>query len=104
MRAKGMRMLAKETVLGRESLYKTLSGEGNPGVSTILKVIAALAIKAMLNKSVRVELVETQSLQINNLQKSSTNSGRTERLVQQSLKIAHSFASLASATVLAASA
>jgi len=82
-----MRMLAKETVLGRESLYKTLSGEGNPGVSTILKVIAALAIKAMLNKSVRVELVETQSLQINNLQKPSTGSGRTERLVQQSLKL-----------------
>jgi probable addiction module antidote protein len=87
VRAKGMRMLAKETVLGRESLYKTLSGEGNPGVSTILKVIAALAIKAMLNKSVRVELVETQSLQINNLQKPSTGSGRTERLVQQSLKL-----------------
>jgi len=29
-RAKGMTQLAKETGLGRESLYKALSGEGNP--------------------------------------------------------------------------
>ena len=40
----------------------------------------------MLNKSVRVELVETQPLQINKLQRPSTGSGRTEGLVQPSLK------------------
>ena len=44
-RAKGMTQLAKETGLGRESLYKALSGEGNPSFATILKVIAALGIK-----------------------------------------------------------
>ena len=44
-RAKGMTQLAKESGLGRESLYKALSGEGNPSFSTILKVIAALGIK-----------------------------------------------------------
>ncbi len=44
-RAKGMTQLAKETGLGRESLYKALSGEGNPSFSTILKVISALGIK-----------------------------------------------------------
>jgi probable addiction module antidote protein len=44
-RAKGMTQLAKETGLGRESLYKALSGEGNPSFSTILKVVAALGIK-----------------------------------------------------------
>lgn len=44
-RAKGMTQLAKETGLGRESLYKALSGEGNPSFSTILKVISALGIR-----------------------------------------------------------
>ena len=44
-RARGMTQLAKDTGLGRESLYKALSGEGNPSFSTILKVIAALGIK-----------------------------------------------------------
>lgn len=44
-RAKGMTQLAKETGLGRESLYKALSGEGNPSFGTILKVINALGLK-----------------------------------------------------------
>lgn len=44
-RAKGMTQLAKETGLGRESLYKALSGEGNPSFATILKVMHALGIK-----------------------------------------------------------
>lgn len=44
-RAKGMTQLAKETGLGRESLYKALSGEGNPSFATILKVTSALGIK-----------------------------------------------------------
>lgn len=44
-RAKGMSDLARETGLGRESLYKALSGEGNPSFATILKVINALGVK-----------------------------------------------------------
>jgi len=44
-RAKGMSQLAKDTGLGRESLYKALSGEGNPSFATILKVIAALGVQ-----------------------------------------------------------
>ncbi len=44
-RAKGMTQLAKETGLGRESLYKALSGEGNPSFATIFKVMSALGIK-----------------------------------------------------------
>ncbi len=44
-RAKGMTLLARETGLGRESLYKALSGEGNPRFSTILKVMAALGLR-----------------------------------------------------------
>ena len=44
-RAKGMRQLSKDTGLGRESLYKALSGEGNPSFATILKVTHALGLK-----------------------------------------------------------
>ena len=44
-RAKGMSKLAKDTGLGRESLYKTLSGDGNPSFGTVLKVMHALGIK-----------------------------------------------------------
>ncbi|QTQ34602.1 putative protein HI1420 [Aromatoleum petrolei] len=44
-RAKGMTQLAKDTGLGRESLYKALSGEGNPSFATILKVTHALGLQ-----------------------------------------------------------
>jgi probable addiction module antidote protein len=44
-KAKGMTQLARDTGLGRESLYKALSGEGNPSFATILKVVRALGIK-----------------------------------------------------------
>ena len=44
-RAKGMAQLAKDTGLGRESLYKALSSEGNPSFATILKVIKALGLR-----------------------------------------------------------
>ena len=44
-RARGMSQLARETGLGRKSLYKALSGEGNPSFATILKVIHALGVK-----------------------------------------------------------
>lgn len=44
-KARGMTQLAKDTGLGRESLYKALSGEGNPGFATILKVTRALGLQ-----------------------------------------------------------
>jgi probable addiction module antidote protein len=44
-RAKGMAKLARDTGLGRESLYKALSAEGNPEFATVLKVIRALGLK-----------------------------------------------------------
>ena len=40
-----MAQLAKDTGLGRESLYKALSSEGNPSFATILKVIKALGLR-----------------------------------------------------------
>ena len=44
-RAKGMSQLARDTGLGRESLYKALSADGNPEFATILKVVEALGLK-----------------------------------------------------------
>lgn len=44
-RAYGMTKIARETGLGRESLYKALSSTGNPEFATILKVIKALGLQ-----------------------------------------------------------
>ena len=44
-RAKGMAQIARETGLGRESLYKALSPDGNPAFSTVLKVVRALGLR-----------------------------------------------------------
>jgi len=44
-RAKGMADIARETGLGRESLYKALSPEGNPKFTTVLKVVRALGLR-----------------------------------------------------------
>jgi probable addiction module antidote protein len=44
-RSKGMTKIAKATGLGRESLYKALSREGNPELATVLKVMHALGLK-----------------------------------------------------------
>ena len=43
-RAQGMSLIAKETGLSRESLYTALSEDGNPRLTTFLKVIHALGI------------------------------------------------------------
>jgi len=42
---KGMSALANEIEMGRESLYRSLSEEGNPQFVTIAKVIEALGLK-----------------------------------------------------------
>lgn len=44
-RARGMTQLARDTGLSRESLYKALSGDGNPEFSTVMKVITALGFR-----------------------------------------------------------
>jgi probable addiction module antidote protein len=44
-RAKGMSKIARATGLGRESLYKALSADGNPEFATVLKVLRALGLK-----------------------------------------------------------
>jgi probable addiction module antidote protein len=44
-RAKGMSRVAQAAGLGRESLYKALSTEGNPEFATVLKVMHAVGLK-----------------------------------------------------------
>ena len=41
----GMTRLAKQTSLGRESLYKSLSEQGNPEFRTVLAVMDALGLR-----------------------------------------------------------
>lgn len=44
-KAKGMSAIAKDTGLGRESLYKAFNGDANPRFDTVMKVIKSLGIK-----------------------------------------------------------
>lgn len=44
-RAKGMALVARDTGLSRESLYRALSKSGNPSLSTVLKVAKSLGVR-----------------------------------------------------------
>ena len=41
----GISALAEQTGLNRESLYKTLSPEGNPELATLLKIVRVLGLR-----------------------------------------------------------
>ncbi len=43
--AQGMGKIARRAHRGRESLYKALSGKGNPGLDTLLSVLHAAGIE-----------------------------------------------------------
>jgi probable addiction module antidote protein len=47
-KAKGMSQIARETGLSRENLYRTLSGDGNPELSTMTKVMQALGMRIQI--------------------------------------------------------
>ena len=44
-RAKGVTSIAQEAQLGRPGLYETLSGERDPRIGTVMKVLDALGIQ-----------------------------------------------------------
>jgi probable addiction module antidote protein len=44
-RARGMSQIARDAGLGRESLYKALSPNGNPEFATFLRVVRALGLE-----------------------------------------------------------
>ena len=50
-RARGMTQLAKDTGLGRESLYKALAPGAKPRYDTLLKVVRALGISLQAKTS-----------------------------------------------------
>jgi len=43
-RAKGMTEIARSAGVGRQNLYKALSGDGRPEFSTVIKVIHAMGL------------------------------------------------------------
>jgi probable addiction module antidote protein len=47
-RARGMSRIARETKLGRESLYKALSGTAKPSFATVDKVLHSLGMRVMV--------------------------------------------------------
>lgn len=48
-RARGMTQVARDTGLGRESLYKARGSQGNPEFATIIKVMKALGFKLQVS-------------------------------------------------------
>ena len=44
-----MARIARKSGLGRESLYKALSAEGNPEFATVMKVIRSLGLKLQVH-------------------------------------------------------
>lgn len=52
-KARGMAQLAKDTGLGRESLYKALAPGAKPRYDTVLKVLRALNVELHMSPVVR---------------------------------------------------
>jgi probable addiction module antidote protein len=48
-RAHSMNQLARETGLSRQNLYTALSGEGDPRLSTLLKIAKAMGLRISFN-------------------------------------------------------
>ena len=58
-RAKNMSVLARDAGISRDALYKTLSAEGRPGFTVVLRIIRALGLEMSLR---RREATETQKV------------------------------------------
>ena len=51
-RSKGMAQIAKELNLARESLYRSLSQDGNPSFNTVVKVLDNLGFQLSVRQKV----------------------------------------------------
>ena len=51
-RSKGMAQIARELNLNRESLYRSLSPDGNPSFNTVLKVLDNLGFRLSVRQKV----------------------------------------------------
>ena len=58
-RARGMSQVASDAGLSRESLYKALSGERNPTLDTVLRVVGALGLKLRAESAVDAGVART---------------------------------------------
>lgn len=80
-RAKGMTRIAREAGLGRESLYKALSPDGNPEFATVLKVLRALGLRLHTSAQRFVDVwIETRSLCTSHLVTLGLKTDRRDRL------------------------
>ena len=61
-RAAGMTEIAAASGLGRESLYKSLSINGNPGLTTVLKVIEALGLRLRVSSAAGISAASAGKL------------------------------------------
>ena len=52
-RSKGMSQVANDAGVSRESLYKALSGDRNPSLDTVLRVVSALGMKLRVSCPMR---------------------------------------------------
>ncbi len=50
-RARGISSVARETGLSREALYRSLSSDGNPTITTVMDVMRALGLKLSPHKA-----------------------------------------------------
>ncbi|NBJ13692.1 addiction module antidote protein [Microvirga arsenatis] len=50
-RARGMTKVAKDTGVSREALYKSLTSDGDPRLSTVCGVLKALGIKLQIKET-----------------------------------------------------
>ncbi len=60
-RARNMSELARDAGLSRQSLYKALSGDGNPSLDTIMRVMRALGLRFALKRADPVKVRPQQS-------------------------------------------
>ena len=58
-RAKGMTAIAQKTQLGRPSLYKALSGERDPRIGTVMKVLDVLGLQLTIAPK-QIEQLESE--------------------------------------------
>ncbi len=60
-RSRGMSQVACDAGLSRESLYKALSGDRNPSLDTVLRVVGALGLKLCAEAVSGTEAIETSA-------------------------------------------
>jgi probable addiction module antidote protein len=61
VRARNMSELARDTGLTRQSLYKSLSGRGNPSLDTIMRVTNALGYQITFKKRRKPRVIARKS-------------------------------------------